>query len=99
MASCIVLLIIAISGVGEYTVLTDKLPDSGDDGLEASLLLGSLLASYSVVISLWEDVCGLKIRVVIVNVIVTGRYFTLGGCCSFTALTGLLVGGLSPCLV
>ena len=38
--------------VGEYTVLTDKLPDSGDDGLEASLLLGSLLASYSVVISL-----------------------------------------------
>ena len=56
MASCIVLWIIAISGVGEYTVLTDKLPDSGDDGLEASLLLGSLLASYSVVISLWEDV-------------------------------------------
>ena len=50
MASCIVLWIIAISGVGEYTVLTDKLPDSGDDGLEASLLLGSLLASYSVVI-------------------------------------------------
>ena len=44
MASCIVLWIIAISGVGEYTVLTDKLPDSGDNGLEASLLLGSLLA-------------------------------------------------------
>ena len=56
MASCIVLWIIAISGVGEYTVLTDKLPDSGDDGFEASLLLGSLLASYSDVISLWEDV-------------------------------------------
>ena len=55
-ASCIVLWITAISGVGEYTVLTDKLPDSGDDGLEVSLLLGSLLASYSVVISLWEDV-------------------------------------------
>ena len=52
MALCIVLWIIAISGVGEYHVLTDKLPDSGDDGLEASLLLGSLLASYSVVISL-----------------------------------------------
>ena len=46
----------AISGVGEYTVLADKLPDSGDDGLEASLLLSSLLALYSVVISLWEDV-------------------------------------------
>ena len=56
MASCIVLCIIAISGVGEYTVLTDKLPDSGDDGFEVSLLLGSLLASYSDVISLWEDV-------------------------------------------
>ena len=56
MALCIVLWIIAISGVGEYTVLTDKLPDSGDDGFEASLLLGSLLASYSDVISLWEDV-------------------------------------------
>ena len=56
MASCIVLWIIAISGVGKYTVLTDKLPDSGDDGFEASLLLGSLLASYSDVISLWEDV-------------------------------------------
>ena len=55
MASCIVLWIIAISGVGEYTVLTEKLSDSGDDGLEASLLLGSLLASYSVVVSLWED--------------------------------------------
>ena len=36
--------------------LTDKLPDSGDDGFEASLLLGSLLALYSDVISLWEDV-------------------------------------------
>ena len=56
MASCIVLWIIAISGVGKYTVLTDKLPDSGDDGFEASLLLGLLLASYSDVISLWEDV-------------------------------------------
>ena len=56
MALCMVLWIIAISGVGEYTVLADKLPDSGDDGLEASLLLGSLLTSYSVVISLWEDV-------------------------------------------
>ena len=56
MASCMVLKIMAISGVGEYTVLTDKLPVSGDDGLEDPLLLGSLLASYSVVISLWEDV-------------------------------------------
>ena len=56
MASCIVLWIIAISGVGEYTVLTDNLPDSGDYGLEVSVLLGSLLASYSVVISLWENV-------------------------------------------
>ena len=37
-------------------ILHWSLPDSGDDGLEASLLLGSLLASYSVVISLWEDV-------------------------------------------
>ena len=46
----------AISGVGEYTVLAVMLPDSGDKDLEASLLLGSLLASYSVVISLWEDV-------------------------------------------
>ena len=91
MASCIVLWIIAISGVGEYTVLTDKLPDSGDDGLEASLLLGSLLASYSVVISLWEDVWVFAIRTVIVSVIVTGKYFTLGGCCSTTALTSLLV--------
>ena len=42
---------------------------------------------------------GLEIRVVIVNVIVTGRYFTLGGCCSFTVLTGLLVGGLSSRLM
>ena len=33
MASCIVLWIITISGVDEYTVLTDKLPDSEDDGL------------------------------------------------------------------
>ena len=39
------------------TVLTDKLLDSEADDLEASLLLGSLLlALYSVVISLWEDV-------------------------------------------
>ena len=42
---------------------------------------------------------GFEIRVVIVNVIVTGGYFTLGGCCSFTALTDLLAGGLSFCLV
>ena len=34
---------------------------------------------------------GLAIRIVIVNVIVTGKYFTLGGCCSTTALTGLLI--------
>ena len=46
----------AIFGMGEYTVLAVMLPDSGDDGLEASLLLGSLLALDSVVISLWEDV-------------------------------------------
>ena len=99
MASCIVLWIIAISGIGEYTVLTDKLLDSGDDGLEASLLLGSLLAPYSVVISLWEDVYFSEIRVVIGVVIVTRKYFTLGGCCSFAALTDLLFVGLSSCLM
>ena len=98
MASCIVLWIIAISGVGEYTVLTDKLPDSGDDGFEASLLLGSLLASYSDVISLLED-CGLAIRIVIGALIVTRKYFTLGGCCRFSALTGLLVVRLASRLV
>ena len=43
-ASCIVLWIIAISGVGEYSVLVVRLPDSGDDGLEVSLLLDSLFA-------------------------------------------------------
>ena len=99
MASCIVLWIIAISGVGEYTVLTDKLPDSGDDGFEASLLLGSLLASYSDVISLWEDVAFSQSRIVIGAVIVTRKYFTLGGCFRFSALTGLLVAGLTSRLV
>ena len=39
---------------------------------------------------------GLAIRIVIVNVIVTGKYFTLGGCCSTTALTGLLIVCLGP---
>ena len=44
-ASCIVLWIITISGFGEYSVLVVRLPDSGDDGLEVSLLLDSLFAS------------------------------------------------------
>ena len=38
---------------------------------------------------------GLAIRTVIVNVIVTRKYFTLRGCCSTTALTGHLVVCLS----
>ena len=99
MASCIVLWIIAISGVGKYTVLTDKLPDSGDDGFEASLLLGSLLASYSDVISTLGGCCVLAIRIVIGAVIVTRKYFNLGGCCRFSALTGLLIAGLASRLV
>ena len=60
MASCIVLWTIAISGRGEYTDLIVRLPDSGEEGLEVSRELASLLASYSVAvsenISLWEDV-------------------------------------------
>ena len=47
-------------GRGEYTDLTVRLPDSGEEGLEVSRELASLLASYSVAvsenISLWEDV-------------------------------------------
>ena len=39
---------------GECTDLAVKLPPSGDNGLEESLELGLLLASYSVDISLWE---------------------------------------------
>ena len=39
MASCIVWCTMAISGRGEYTDLTVRLLDSGDDGLEVSLLL------------------------------------------------------------
>ena len=64
MASCIVLWTIAISGRGEYTHLTVRLPDSGEEGLEGSWELASLLASYSVAvsenISLWEDVVVLE---------------------------------------
>ena len=44
MASCIVLWIIVISGVGKYSVLVVRLPDSSDDDLEVSLLLDSLFA-------------------------------------------------------
>ena len=65
MASCMVLCRIAISGRGEYTDLTVRLPDSGEEGLEVSLELASLLASYSVAvsvnISLWEDVVVLEV--------------------------------------
>ena len=51
---------IAISGRGECTDLTVELPASGDEGLEDSRELVSLLASYSVDISLWEGVRVLK---------------------------------------
>ena len=51
---------IAISGRGECTDLTVELPVSGDEGLEDSHELISLLASYSVDISLWEGVQVLK---------------------------------------
>ena len=44
--SCIVLCTMAISGRGDNIVLTDKLPDSGGDGLEVFLLVDSLLASW-----------------------------------------------------
>ena len=69
------------------------------DGLEASLLLGSLAGIVFCCYFTLGGCIGFEIKVVIVNVIVTGRYFTLEGCCSFTALTGLLVGGLSSRLV
>ena len=55
----IISFIFGISGRGEYTDLTVRLPDSGEEGLEVSLELASLLASYSVPVSvnnsLWED--------------------------------------------
>ena len=65
MASCMVLCSIAISGRGKYTDLTVRLPDSVEEGLEVSLELASLLASYSVAvsvdISLWEGVVVLEV--------------------------------------
>ena len=76
-------------------VLTDKLPDSGDDGLEAAwFTAGIVFCCYFTL----GGCVGLTIRTVIVNVIVTGKYFTLGGCCgpgSTTAVTGLPVLRLS----
>ena len=49
---------------GEYTDLTVRLPDSGEEGLEVSRELASLLVLYSVAvsenISLWEDVVVLE---------------------------------------
>ena len=69
MAMCIVLWRIASSGRGEYTDLAVRLPDSGEEGLEVSLELASLLASYSVAvsvnISLWEDVVVLEVSVLL----------------------------------
>ena len=65
MASCMVLCTIAISGRGKYTDLTVRLPDSGEEDLEVSLELVSLLALYSIAvsvnISLWEDVVVLEV--------------------------------------
>ena len=43
MVSCMDLWTIATSGRGEYSILVVRLPDSGDDGFEISLLLTSLL--------------------------------------------------------
>ena len=59
MASCILLCTMAISGRDEYKVLAVRLPDSGDDGLDVTLLLDLLFASYlypELYISLWEGV-------------------------------------------
>ena len=53
------LVTMAISGRDECRLLSWWLPASGDDGLDVSLLLDSLPASYSALelyISLWEDV-------------------------------------------
>ena len=47
MASCMDLWTIAISGRGECSILIVRLPDSGDDGLEVTLLLDSLFTLYS----------------------------------------------------
>ena len=55
----------AISGRGKYKVLADKLPDSGQEGLDVSLLLDSLFASYlypELYISLWKDAVVLEAR-------------------------------------
>ena len=53
----------AISGRGKCRLLSWWLPASGDDGLDDSLLLDSLPASYSpfeLYILLWEDVLVLQ---------------------------------------
>ena len=93
-ASCMDLWTIAISGRGEYRVLTVMLPDSGDDGFPAAWFIVCIVICYFTL----GGCAGTEIRLVIV----TGKYFTLEGCCGpeiRTAVSGLLIDGFSSCLV